>query len=163
MNASEEPRIAGLYPDPTTDGNAGEFLVLSVPDPSVLADHKWTITDDHTTAALPNETEAGRVALSIDPDRAETMTARPVAELEGHLQLSADGDDPAPERDSEVVAVGAVRRYVPFGAPERREIDRGTGSDREEDPGSGVGPPAEQPVGSDRSGDEGKRNEVGGK
>nr|WP_318247900.1 phospholipase D-like domain-containing protein [Saliphagus infecundisoli] len=59
-----------------------------------------------------------------------------------------------------VVAVGAVRRYVPFGAPERREVDSRTESDREEGSGPGVGPPVERSAGSDRSGDEGKRTEV---
>ncbi|MFC4986408.1 phospholipase D-like domain-containing protein [Saliphagus infecundisoli] len=103
LNASDGPRIAGLYPDPTTDGNVGKFLVLSVPDPSVLADHEWTITDGHTTATLPNETDAGRIALSMDPDRAGAMTDRPVAGLEGHLQLSADGDELALQRDGELV------------------------------------------------------------
>ncbi|WP_114577838.1 hypothetical protein [Saliphagus sp. LR7] len=122
LNASDGPRIAGLYPDPTADGNVGEFLVLSVPDPSVLAAHEWTITDGHRTAALPNETDAGRIAL--------------------------------------VVAVGAVRPYVPFGAPERREVDSRTESDREEGSGPGVGPPIERSAGSDRSGDERERTEV---
>lgn len=103
LNASDEPRIAGLYPDPITDGNVGEFLVLAVPDPDDLAEANWSVTDGHTEAALPNETAAGRVALSMDPDRTESMTDYPVAELEGHLRLAADGDELAIERDGEVV------------------------------------------------------------
>lgn len=103
LNASEEPWIAGLYPDPTTDGNVGEFLVVMVADPDVLAAADWTITDGHTEAALSNETEAGRVALSMDPEYTEAMTDHPVAELEGHLRLAVDGDELILRRDGEGV------------------------------------------------------------
>lgn len=57
-----------------------------------------------------------------------------------------------------VVAVGAVRRYVPFGAPERREIEPRTGEGLEEGPG--VGPPA-RPVERARGRRTGERRRVG--
>ncbi|SDK26180.1 phospholipase D-like domain-containing protein [Natronorubrum texcoconense] len=87
------PRIVELYPNPTTYGNVGEYLVLETPPDTRL--ENWTITDGHTTAELPNETVSGRVTVSLDPDvTAElTDTDDPILELEGHLRLAADGDD----------------------------------------------------------------------
>ncbi len=84
------PRIVELYPNPTTDGNVGEYLVLETPPETTL--ENWTVTDGHTTAALPNETVSGRLALSLDPDVTADLTDDPVSVLEGHLRLAADGD-----------------------------------------------------------------------
>ncbi|ELY70136.1 phospholipase D-like domain-containing protein [Natrinema versiforme] len=90
-SAPTEPRIAGLYPNPTTDGNVGEFVVLETPPETRL--ENVTLTDGHTTATLPNETVSGRVAVSTAPNVTQTLTDAPVLELEGHLQLATDGDD----------------------------------------------------------------------
>ncbi|MFA9501503.1 phosphatidylserine/phosphatidylglycerophosphate/cardiolipin synthase family protein [Natrinema sp. H-ect1] len=87
----DEPRIAGLYPNPTTDENVGEFVVLETPSDTRLGN--LTLTDGHTTARLPNETVSGRIALSMAPNVTETLTDVPVSELEGRLRLAADGDD----------------------------------------------------------------------
>ena len=84
------PRIVGLSPNPTTDDDAGEFVVLETPPDTRLAE--LTLTDGHTTAALPNETVSGRVALSTAPNVTETLTDTPVLALEGHLQLANGGD-----------------------------------------------------------------------
>ncbi|WP_222919517.1 phospholipase D-like domain-containing protein [Natrinema sp. SYSU A 869] len=87
----ERPRIVGLSPNPTTDGNVGEFVVLETPPETRL--ENVTLTDGHTTAHLPNETVSGRVALSTAPNVTETLTDAPVLALEGRLQLANDGDD----------------------------------------------------------------------
>ncbi|SEW01035.1 phospholipase D-like domain-containing protein [Natrinema salifodinae] len=89
--ASAGPQIVGLYPNPTTDGNVGEFAVLEVPPGTALAN--WTLTDGHTTATLPNETASGRVAVSTAPNVTESLTDAPVLALDGHLKLAADGDE----------------------------------------------------------------------
>ncbi|WP_226481675.1 phospholipase D-like domain-containing protein [Natrinema amylolyticum] len=86
-----QPRIVGLAPNPATDGDGGEFVVLETPPETRL--ENVTLTDGHTTARLPNETVSGRVALSTAPNVAATMTERPVLALEGRLQLANDGDD----------------------------------------------------------------------
>ena len=90
---SSTPRIVELYPNPTTYGNVGEYLVLETPTDTRL--ENWAITDGHTTANLPNETVSGRVAVSTDPDATAELTDTddPVLELEGHLRLAADGDE----------------------------------------------------------------------
>ncbi|WP_121742695.1 phospholipase D-like domain-containing protein [Natronorubrum halophilum] len=85
------PRIVELYPNPTTHGNVGEYLVLETPPETRL--ENWTLTDGHTTASLPNETVSGRVAVSADPDATARLTAHSVLEFEGTLRLAADGDD----------------------------------------------------------------------
>ncbi|MFC7215281.1 phospholipase D-like domain-containing protein [Saliphagus sp. GCM10025334] len=93
MSESEsrtEPHVAAVYPNPTTHGNVGEFFVLEVPARTRL--ENWTVTDGHTTAAIPNVTVSGPIALSMDPDETASMTTLEVLELEGHLRLAADGD-----------------------------------------------------------------------
>jgi len=87
----EEPRIVELYPNPTIDGNVGEYLVLETPPGTTL--ENWTVTDGHTTARFPDERVSGRVAASTDPAVTETLTDDQVIELEGTIRLAADGDD----------------------------------------------------------------------
>ena len=84
------PRIVGLSPNPATDADAGEFVVLETPPDTRLAN--LTLTDGHTTASLPNETISGRVAVSTTPNVTETLTDDPVLALEGRLQLANGGD-----------------------------------------------------------------------
>ncbi|MEY7851354.1 phosphatidylserine/phosphatidylglycerophosphate/cardiolipin synthase family protein [Natrarchaeobius sp. A-rgal3] len=86
-----EVRIVELYPNPTTHGNAGEFLVLEVSAETRL--ENWTVTDGHTTARIPNETIDGRVAFSTDAETTAELTDYPVRELEGTVRLAVDGDE----------------------------------------------------------------------
>ncbi|MFC6765801.1 phospholipase, partial [Natrinema soli] len=87
----QQPQIVGLYPNPTTDGNAGEFVVLEVPPGTRL--EALTLTDGHTTATLPNEIVTERIAVSSAPNVTKTLTELPVLGLEGNLRLANDGDD----------------------------------------------------------------------
>jgi cardiolipin synthase A/B len=89
--APSEPRIVELYPNPTTHGNVGEYLVLETPPETTL--ENWTLTDGHTTAQLPNETVSGRVAATTAPEETRELSDEPVVELEGTLRLATDGDD----------------------------------------------------------------------
>ncbi|MFP8956177.1 phospholipase D-like domain-containing protein [Natrialbaceae archaeon A-CW3] len=84
------PRIAAVYPNPTTDGNVGEYFVLETPPATNLTG--WTITDGHTTAEFPNVTVSDPVAVTMDPDETAVMTDIDVLELEGYVRLAADGD-----------------------------------------------------------------------
>ncbi|MDS0474334.1 phospholipase D-like domain-containing protein [Natrinema sp. 1APR25-10V2] len=85
------PRIVGLYPNPTTDDDVGEYVVLETPPHTRL--RNLTLTDGHTTARLPNATGSGRVAVSRAPNVTERLTDTPVVGLEANLQLADDGDD----------------------------------------------------------------------
>ncbi|WP_226005864.1 phospholipase D-like domain-containing protein [Natrinema salinisoli] len=85
------PRIVELAPNPPTEENAGEYVVLESPSDTRL--ENWTLTDGHTTARLPNETVSDRTALSTSPNVTERLTDIPVLGLEGHLQLANGGDE----------------------------------------------------------------------
>lgn len=106
-----EARIVELYPNPTTEGNVGEYLAVELAhgtDPANL-----TVTDGHTSAR-PAQSEATErvadgdnssssetaernastvLALTMDPDETERVTDHDVVELDGHLRLAADGDE----------------------------------------------------------------------
>ncbi|APX95797.1 phospholipase D-like domain-containing protein [Natronorubrum daqingense] len=86
-----EPRIVEAFPNPSTEHNVGEYVVLETPPDTEL--ENWTITDGHTSASIPNETVSGRVALSTDTEATDELTDYPVRELEGSLRLAVDGDD----------------------------------------------------------------------
>ncbi|OIB58672.1 phospholipase D-like domain-containing protein [Natrialba sp. SSL1] len=85
-----QPRLVEVAPNPTTDQNVGDFVVLETP-PKTRVDN-WTLTDGHTTATLPNETVSGRTALSTAPNATDQLTDDPVLELEGSIRFAADGD-----------------------------------------------------------------------
>ncbi|AFZ71825.1 phospholipase D-like domain-containing protein [Natronobacterium gregoryi] len=87
---SGTPRIVELYPNPTTHRNIGEYVVLETPAETRL--ENWTLTDGHTTAALPDETVSGRVAVSTNASATRSLTDESVLELEGTVRLAVDGD-----------------------------------------------------------------------
>ena len=84
------PTIVAVYPDPVTDGDAGEFVVAAVPPETNLSGYR--LADGETTARFPNETVSGRVALSPDPDVASNRTDVRVLGLDGGLSLSNAGE-----------------------------------------------------------------------
>jgi len=87
----DTPTITAVYPNPTIDGNVGEYFVLETPADTNL--EGWSITDGHATASLPNETVDGAVAVTMAPEETATLTDLRPIELEGHLPLAADGDE----------------------------------------------------------------------
>ncbi|WP_248299423.1 phospholipase D-like domain-containing protein [Halorhabdus amylolytica] len=86
-----ETAIVAVYPNPVADGDAGEYVALSVPNGTNLAG--WTLADDDATVALPNVTVSGQIVFSTDPDRARNMTDATVYELDGHLALANGGEN----------------------------------------------------------------------
>ncbi|MFP8889255.1 phospholipase D-like domain-containing protein [Natrialbaceae archaeon A-CW2] len=90
LETPAHPTILAAYPNPTTEGNVGEYFVLDAPVGTRLGN--LTITDGHTTARFPNETISGPVAVTMDPHVTDEMTALESVALEGHLRLAADGD-----------------------------------------------------------------------
>ena len=99
--SSDEPRIVEVYPNTVTHGNVGEYVVISVPEPTDVSG--WTLTDGKTTAALPNQTVSGRLALSTDPAVTELLTTDPVGQLDGHLALAVAGDTVELRNESDAV------------------------------------------------------------
>ncbi|WEL17050.1 Phosphatidylserine/phosphatidylglycerophosphate/ cardiolipin synthase [Halorhabdus sp. SVX81] len=94
-NATEQTpanaSIEAIYPNPVADGDAGEYVVLSVARETNVTG--WSLADDHSTARLPNATVSGRFALSTDPARARNYTDVPVYTLDGHVPLANSGEN----------------------------------------------------------------------
>ncbi|WP_336036877.1 phospholipase D-like domain-containing protein [Halobacterium yunchengense] len=82
--------VVGVAPNPASDGDAGEFVVVRFDEPTDTTG--WTIADDHGAAALPNRTLSGTVALSTDPAAARNRTDHRVVGLSGDLSLSNAGE-----------------------------------------------------------------------
>lgn len=62
---SDDPELVAVLPNPVADGDAGEYAVASLPEPTPL--DGWSVGDDDGTAALPNVTVSGRVAFTGQP------------------------------------------------------------------------------------------------
>lgn len=97
LGTPSHPTILAVYPNPTTEGNVGEYFVLDAPAGTRLGN--LTITDGHTTAGFPNKTVSGPVTVTMDPAVTVEMTTLESVELEGHLRLAADGDELSLERN----------------------------------------------------------------
>lgn len=82
--------IAAVAPNPASDGDAGEFVVVEFAEPTNTTG--WTVGDDHSEAALPNRTLSGTVALSTEPTAARNRTEHRVVGLSGDLSLSNAGE-----------------------------------------------------------------------
>ncbi|ELY99894.1 phospholipase D-like domain-containing protein [Natrialba asiatica] len=139
------PRLVELAPNPTTQGNAGEFVVLETPPNTGVGN--WTLTDGHTTAALPNETVSGRVALTANSSAAESLTDDPVLELEGIVRFAVDGDELELRNGSTVLDSVAYDRAPPAQRWYRTESE-GAGVDT----GTETGPDADSGTNTDTLG-----------
>ena len=94
-SAQADARIVELYPNPTTDENRGEYLVVRLPERG-----NWSLSDGYHETSIPSNA-SGVVALSMDPettndllDDAVGRDRTPVAlrALDGYFPLSASGD-----------------------------------------------------------------------
>lgn len=93
--------ITGVAPNPATHGDSGEFVTVHFDEPTDTTG--WTLTDGHSTAALPNRTLSGTVAFSTDPEAASDRTGHPVVGLSGSLSLSNAGERVALRADGQPV------------------------------------------------------------
>ena len=89
-SGSGAPQIVEVYPNTAAEGNAGEHVVVSFPEPTNLTG--WTLADDRSTVALGTDTVEGRIAFSTHPGYAETFAEDPVHGLDGFIALSQEGD-----------------------------------------------------------------------
>ncbi len=92
-STADKPQLVKLYPNTLTEGNAGEYFVLEFPDEHSVTN--LTITDGHSTARIPAESQkpGERVTYSLEPENTAAVTSYPVAELDDHLRVAANGDD----------------------------------------------------------------------
>jgi phosphatidylserine/phosphatidylglycerophosphate/cardiolipin synthase-like enzyme len=139
----DRPAIHAIYPDPVRGGDRGEFVVLALPNGTALG--QYTITDGDTTAALPNRTVSGRVAVTGAPDSVRNLTEYPVVGVDGAPALANGGDSVALVRNGTTVAsvrysdteegelgivTGTSVRWRPLGATDRPVITSGPGEVR---------------------------------
>jgi len=64
---ADDPRIVELYPNPTTEENRGEYLVVSLPERG-----NWSLSDGYYDARIPANA-SGTVALSTAPNRTASI------------------------------------------------------------------------------------------
>ena len=88
--STTSPQFVAAYPNPATDDDAGEFVVLRFPEPTDLGEYE--LTDGTTTSELPNRTASGRVAFSADPDVAANRTDAAVLPVADGLSLANGGE-----------------------------------------------------------------------
>jgi phosphatidylserine/phosphatidylglycerophosphate/cardiolipin synthase-like enzyme len=82
--AADDPRVVAVAPNPATDGDAGEHVVV---DPAGAAN--LTLGDGETTVAVPATDDP--VALAADPAAARNLTDRRVVAAPG-LALANGGE-----------------------------------------------------------------------
>jgi phosphatidylserine/phosphatidylglycerophosphate/cardiolipin synthase-like enzyme len=84
------PAIDAAYPNPVADGDAGEFVVLSVPPGSDLSE--FQVGDSDSRVRLPNTTAGGQVTLSTDSEVTRELLDRRVYRLPDRIQLANAGE-----------------------------------------------------------------------
>jgi phosphatidylserine/phosphatidylglycerophosphate/cardiolipin synthase-like enzyme len=95
--------IVGVYPNPVTDGDKGEFIILDVPNGTNLSG--WQLRDDESVVSLPNTTASGRIVLSTEPMAVENATDKQAYSLTGEISLANGGERLQLVRDKTVDAV----------------------------------------------------------
>jgi phosphatidylserine/phosphatidylglycerophosphate/cardiolipin synthase-like enzyme len=85
----DEPHIETVYPNPLTEDDAGEYVLLDVPQETNLSG--WTLSDGEATIALPNTTVEGGVALTNDPNT--TNISAPMLALNESPSLANGGEE----------------------------------------------------------------------
>lgn len=88
--------IVELYPNPTTEYNHGEYVVVRLSDSG-----EWTLTDGHSTTQLPDET--GSFAVTRHPTLTADHTDHTAVEPTENLRLAVSGDTLELRRDGQVV------------------------------------------------------------
>ena len=106
------PDIEALYPNPATDGDAGEFVVVRFPNATDASG--WSLDDGESNVSLPNATVSGRVAVSPHPEVARNRTDLRVLGLDGDLAL-ANGGETVRLTSGDAVAAAAAYDDAPTG------------------------------------------------
>ncbi len=94
--ATTDGTILELYPNPTTEQNHGEYVLVELDTPG-----EWTLTDGQQTAELPEG--PGTYAVSRHPNNTAAHTNEQIIETESHLRLAVSGDRLKLKRDGQAV------------------------------------------------------------
>jgi hypothetical protein len=112
------PEVVAAYPNPIASGDAGEYVVVSVPADPLAAN--TTLTDGAASVPLAG-VEPGRVAVSRTPAAAREVTDLPVREAPG-LRLANGGEGLS------IRANGSTVHTVRYGEAPEGEIASWNGS-----------------------------------
>jgi len=152
-----EPALVELYPDPTTEGDRGEFVTVSLPPGANLTDYElgdeqgtvslspatvnWTATNVTDTTLDTAEPPVRRVTFSTDPGLTGWLTDRTVAPLSDSLALANGGETVTLRRDGETVDTAGYGQategevynattggWEPLGATDRPVVTAGPGT-----------------------------------
>lgn len=99
--STSEIEIIQVYPNPVTDEDRGEFVVIDVPRETDVSG--WELRDGESAVSLPNTTVSGRVVLSTEPGAVENATNETARPLAGEISLANGGERIRLVRDGTVV------------------------------------------------------------
>ncbi|MFW5919546.1 MAG: phospholipase D-like domain-containing protein, partial [Halanaeroarchaeum sp.] len=92
--------IVAVYPDPVTDGDRGECVVVDLPE---AGGANWSLSDGEDSIEIPHTDGDDRLGISDDPEVAcRRADARPIA-VEDMLELSNAGETLTLRADGTVV------------------------------------------------------------
>jgi phosphatidylserine/phosphatidylglycerophosphate/cardiolipin synthase-like enzyme len=97
--------LVATVPNPTADGDAGEYVLVRVPTASTA---NWTLDDGERVVDVPTDRPAARVALTATPNATRQLTDFPTVAIP-HLALSNAGERLRLQRDGVVVATLTYR------------------------------------------------------
>jgi phosphatidylserine/phosphatidylglycerophosphate/cardiolipin synthase-like enzyme len=92
--------ITGVYPNPATDGDRGECVVVHLPSSD---GGNWSLSDGEDVLALPSNRSTGRIAISEDPTVACRRTNATSIAVDDALELSNAGETVALRTNGTVV------------------------------------------------------------
>jgi phosphatidylserine/phosphatidylglycerophosphate/cardiolipin synthase-like enzyme len=130
--------ITGVYPNPVVQDDAGEFVLLDIPE--TTADGPLTFTDGETTHQIPAGRSGGRIAianhasagnltdapLSVDPDLRLANSGERLRLERGGTAIVSRSYGSAPEGELARWQNGTVR-WEPLGATDRPVVHGGSG------------------------------------
>ncbi|MFB6085533.1 MAG: phosphatidylserine/phosphatidylglycerophosphate/cardiolipin synthase family protein [Halodesulfurarchaeum sp.] len=90
LATAQLPAIHGIYPDPATDEDRGEFVILSVPEVSSVTN--FTLTDGEDEIELDELTPGQTVAVTDDAGPVRNLTDYPVRPVDEFLSLANGGE-----------------------------------------------------------------------
>ncbi|WP_302080353.1 phospholipase D-like domain-containing protein [Salinibaculum rarum] len=138
--SSTGPRLVAAYPNPVIDGDAGEYVVVSVPPATDLG--SYSLADDDSAVSLPNRTASGRVVLSTAPNATASLVDADPLPVSDHLELANGGESLTLSHNGTVVdrlnytdapsgelrVVAGTRRWRPLGATDRPVVTGDSGT-----------------------------------
>lgn len=89
-SALAEPQLVEVYPNTAIEGNAGEYVVIEVPEATSLAG--WTLADGETTTPLTTANVSGRVAFSREPALTREIVEYSVLSLPERFEMAQSGE-----------------------------------------------------------------------